>query len=379
MLVLFNLTIFISLAAYVFVELYFLYHALRSTTLTISNTSIPKIKLTIIIPVRNEAENILDCLRSLIKVDYPLEFMEIIISDDDSYDSTPALVTDFIKSNPEHRIKLLEYSVNDLRGKKSAISRAVDQSAGEVIITTDADCKFDSDWLKTMAVNFNKPSINMVCGPVVLQPANTWVRALSSIEQAVLTLLSSGSMECGYPLMCNGANLAYRKSSFYDCGGFDYGSDHPGGDDTFLMLSMNQKFPGSIVYLSDEKALVKSLPPSSFNELFGQRVRHGSKVSAYKEKYIRNVGAILSGFNILIVLVSILSFWWVDVRSPLLICFIIKLLLDLTFGAFAIFSFGSNKLFPWLLPVILIYPLYITFVSIAVMFRYSYKWKERHY
>jgi chlorobactene glucosyltransferase len=62
-------------------------------------------KVTVILPARDEAANIGRCLGSLAGQDYPRDRMEIVVVDDDSSDSTPAIVRAF--ANRDSRISLL--------------------------------------------------------------------------------------------------------------------------------------------------------------------------------------------------------------------------------------------------------------------------------
>src|SRR6185436_5933223 len=96
----------------------------------------------IVVAVRNEEKNILQCLDHLAKQNYPSHLFEIIIANDFSQDNTQKMVESFIQSNKHITIKLVNLS-EILKGntgsKKRAIAEAVKQSKGELIVTTDAD------------------------------------------------------------------------------------------------------------------------------------------------------------------------------------------------------------------------------------------------
>ncbi|RPI67060.1 MAG: glycosyltransferase, partial [Ignavibacteriae bacterium] len=55
-----------------------------------SNTAVPTV--TVLVPARNEAENIERCVHSLMMVDYPADKLEVIIVDDRSSDATPEIL-----------------------------------------------------------------------------------------------------------------------------------------------------------------------------------------------------------------------------------------------------------------------------------------------
>ena len=56
-------------------------------------------KFTIIVPVRNEAKNILELLESLEKQTYPKLYFEVIIANDSSNDNTVEIIENFKKNN----------------------------------------------------------------------------------------------------------------------------------------------------------------------------------------------------------------------------------------------------------------------------------------
>src|ERR1035437_8999966 len=57
---------------------------------------IPKEKISIIIPFRNEAGVILNCLKGIVEQQFPKELTEIILVDDNSEDDTKQLAESFL-------------------------------------------------------------------------------------------------------------------------------------------------------------------------------------------------------------------------------------------------------------------------------------------
>jgi glycosyltransferase involved in cell wall biosynthesis len=49
-------------------------------------------KFSVIIPARNEEENIQNCLRSILEQDYPAELFEVIVINDHSTDGTEDII-----------------------------------------------------------------------------------------------------------------------------------------------------------------------------------------------------------------------------------------------------------------------------------------------
>ena len=56
-------------------------------------------KISIIIPARNEEENIADCLNSIIDQSYPKHLFEVLVVDDHSTDNTAAIIKSYAAEN----------------------------------------------------------------------------------------------------------------------------------------------------------------------------------------------------------------------------------------------------------------------------------------
>lgn len=63
--------------------------------------------ITVIVPARNEAANIITCLNSIAQQQYPAHKLHLIVIDDHSTDNTPQLVDRFIAQNPQLNAQLL--------------------------------------------------------------------------------------------------------------------------------------------------------------------------------------------------------------------------------------------------------------------------------
>src|SRR5215204_1224255 len=104
------------------------------------------IKISVIIPARNEEENIGKLLSSLEKQSYPSHLFEVIVVDDHSTDNTAVVVNSYSFAK---LIKLEFYNINSY--KKKAIETGIVAASGDLIVTTDADCIAPANWLKTIA------------------------------------------------------------------------------------------------------------------------------------------------------------------------------------------------------------------------------------
>jgi len=208
--------------------------------------------LTVIIPVRNEAENILHLLLDLEKQTYSRHNYEVIVADDDSTDDTLKIVQEFQKNtNINLIINQLPPKTNNTSPKKRAIDSSINLASGQLIITTDGDCRVGEKWLESIANFQTKTGAYLVSCPVTFFEAqrhkdskaqkstilfpniDLFFTNIQIIEFASLIGSGACAMFVQKPNMCNGANLTYLKSVFYEVNGFAGNEDLASGDDEF--------------------------------------------------------------------------------------------------------------------------------------------------
>ncbi|MCM8792653.1 MAG: glycosyltransferase [Candidatus Omnitrophica bacterium] len=114
--------------------------------------------VSIVIPVKNEAEILKRCLNSLLNLDYPRDSLEIIVADGNSSDETPKVAESF-------GAKVV---FNEKEVVVSGRNVGFKASRGDLVAFTDADCTFDSRWLKNSLKYFEMPRVGGVGGPTLL-------------------------------------------------------------------------------------------------------------------------------------------------------------------------------------------------------------------
>ncbi len=325
----------------------------------------PKRFISILIPFRNEFSNLKKLIDSILSIDYPLEQFEVIFIDDLS-DDNGAMEIQRLMSGEHVKFQVIRNST-EYPGKKSAIELGIIHAKGQFIATTDADCQIDSSWLSVID-NYFQLGYHFLIGFVDYRLDGSLLSMLQWVEVNAINTLNLGAKR---PLFCNGANLAYRKSDFQSLGGYRDNRQIPSGDDTFLLDAFIHKFgTDKIAYLTTSS--VKTEFEINTKAILNQKIRWASKwkMSGAKVLKIWAVGI----FMYYLILLCTTPYLIIKAWDWVVMAFLMKLYVDYkmvqkspTFKVFSVYKFIVCQF---------IYPLYVTFFSIASNFG-KYNWKGR--
>ena len=246
--------------------------------------------ISIIIPARNEAKNIENILNDILQQKYPNDLFEVMVIDDNSEDETYNISSQFANDNS---LQIRVYKLNELLQetstiayKKRAIEAAVNLAKGTLIITTDADCRVQKNWLKSIATLYESENCRLIAAPVCFQNDQTNFEKFQTLDFCGMQAITAASLNLGMFNMANGANLAYEKDAFLQVNGYQNIDDKASGDDMLLVYKIAQQFPEKIKFLKDKNAVVFTEPTKTLNEFLQQRYRWTSKSTSYQDKRI---------------------------------------------------------------------------------------------
>ncbi|WP_144603791.1 glycosyltransferase [Algoriphagus algorifonticola] len=227
--------------------------------------------VSLLIPFRNEVENLPSLISQLKKLSYPN--LEILMINDHSEDNSFEILLEAFRE--DHRVQVI---TSKGEGKKAALSTGIHSAQGELILTTDADCAFPENWVEIIIAAFSSPQTQLVAGPVQVLGGNSFLNEFQKLDWASIALLTHYSFETQNPLMCSAANLAFRKSAFLAVDGYVGNENYLSGDDEFLLKKIHGKFgPDSCIYLKNPESLVSTKAEKSWEKLLNQRARWASK------------------------------------------------------------------------------------------------------
>jgi len=170
-------------------------------------------RVSIIIPVKDRADDLRTCLTSLSSLDYPSDRLEILVVDDGSRDATPEVAR-------ELGARLIASGAVG-GGPALARNKGAMVASGEILAFIDSDCSAAEDWLADLIPAFNDEKLAAVGG---------WVDGMhqgSALDryEAVMSSLNLGRREMaggagGDTFYLPSCNLLLRRDAFIAAGGF---------------------------------------------------------------------------------------------------------------------------------------------------------------
>ncbi|MES2827200.1 MAG: glycosyltransferase [Bacteroidota bacterium] len=334
----------------------------------------PKTRVSVIVAARNEENNIGNTLTDLIAQRYNKKLTEIIIIDDHSTDRTGEIV----RSHSESGVKLITLNESMALNsyKKKAIQTAIGECSGDLIITTDADCRMGPNWLTTIVSCYEEKDFKMISSPVMYFQEKSFFERAQALEFLYLIGLGASTIGNKRPSTCNGANLAYEKEAFYEVGGFSGIDDLASGDDELLLHKMAARYDNNIGFLKNEDAIVYTHAKPTLKEFIQQRKRWASKSTRYKNKGIIVLGVCVWLFNLSIILNLIAGIFIFSLLKIAIYQLVVKIAAELLF-LIGITKFARRQELLLLLPILnIMHIIYIVYIGVAGNSG-KYNWKDR--
>lgn len=321
------------------------------------------VKVSVLIAARNEEKNIEKLLESLKKQSFSKELFEVIIVNDHSTDNTDEIINDFINKNKELDVKLLKA---EKKGKKHAISQALHSAINELIIVTDADCVLNDLWIESIVGFYQEEKCKMILAPVLLSPAENLFEKMQVLEHLSLIGSTAGSASIGFPVMCNGANMAYERKAALEVEKFRKDFDIPSGDDMFLLEQFVKCYGhNNVKFLLSKSAVVKTKTCKTIKDFFRQRRRWVSKTKSYTSWKVIVTALIVLFFNLSIISLLVSAFFIPALWSIYILLILLKFFIDFPLLKNITNFMNQGSLLKWVLPLEIIYPFYAVFTALS--------------
>jgi mycofactocin system glycosyltransferase len=178
--------------------------------------------VSVVIPVKDRAEELGRCLGSLARLDYPQEKLQVIVVDDGSSDDS-ALVA-------RQAGAIVLPSGGAGRGPAAARNVGASVATGEILAFIDSDCSASAAWLAELVPAFEEPDMvavgGLVDGMCTASAVDRYEAVMSSLTLGTRERTGSGGNDTFYLPSCN---LLVRRAAFLAARGFD-DSMHVGED-----------------------------------------------------------------------------------------------------------------------------------------------------
>lgn len=328
--------------------------------------------ITVIVAARNEEPRIVRCIESVLAQNIPRHWLQVIVVNDHSTDKT----LKEMRSVKDDRLLTLSLP-KEIEGKKHAIEHAMHHATGDVIVTTDADCIHHPQWLQKMVGSLQHLDKDMILGPVIYKTGSGFLYQLQQLELAALMCMTAGSLRVLFPLMANGANLAYKKELFDELNGYEGARQNPSGDDTSI-LQKAAKAKKDIGFAMHRYTMAATMPAIDMDSFWRQRLRWASKSAGIGSSKVTAMMGFLYLVNLLLIGLTVVALFVPGFWLYLFFAWGVKTLGDGFTMAPVLFFQGRTAALPWLL---IAEPIYTLFMVVAgpISLLKPITWKGRSY
>ena len=285
--------------------------------------------VSIIVPAYNEELVLENCVKSLLKLDYPS--FEVIVVDDGSSDATATIGKKLEAEYPQVRCLLKSNG-----GKANALNYGIEHASGEIIVCIDADSIFDSKALFHLTLPFADPNVGAVGGNVKVANRSKVLNIHQATEYIVgLNIQRRAFAQLDCMQVISGAIGAFKKDVLLEIGGYSTDTIVEDMDITVSIAKAGYKVRFNAY------AIAYTESPESITDFIKQRYRWtigGFKVLKKHKDMLFNGNYGMMG---MVGLPYFLIFPWIDVTVSLLfILIILKVLVTGNYLAFILFFSG---------------------------------------
>jgi cellulose synthase/poly-beta-1,6-N-acetylglucosamine synthase-like glycosyltransferase len=322
--------------------------------------------VSIIVPARNESNNIIMCLDSICRSDYPIEKYEIIVVNDRSTDTTQQLVENYILHSSNIRlINVKNENEKTVKGKPGALDLGIKSAKGEYILMTDADCEVNAKWISSIVKTFVDKKSDQVAA-FTLVKHKTFFDKYQAVEWILMHTMASGGIGYKFPLGCFGNNTAIKKDMYLNLGG--YGNLEFSVTEDLALLQAVHKANGKIDYICSKDSTVRTLPIKGIRDYLKQRKRWaiGGKKLGWK--------AFLFVLASLLIWISFIASLTTGNYLLAISILLLKLITDAILVIPSILTVKENGLFAYLLPVNMLF-LVIELILPFLLINKKVEWK----
>lgn len=260
-----------------------------------------KSQVSIIVPILNEEKYIEKFLDSVLNQDYPKEYLEIILVDGMSSDSTVKIIENYIK-----KYDFIKLCRNQNKTVQYALNIGIENSNGEYIIRMDAHASYAHDYISKCIEYIKKTGTQNVGGPTIVKGFSNTQKVIAAAYSSSFALGGSNHYDKNFEGYTDTVSWGCFKRDYLVSIGM-YDERLPRSEDDDLNFRINKS--GGKIYITP-KIKSEYYPKENFTKLFKQYYNYGVWKVAVSKKHgrpLKLIHLIPMAFVTFIVLFGILS------------------------------------------------------------------------
>lgn len=228
--------------------------------------------ISIIIPARNEEENIEIAVRSAFNANYDKSRYEIVAVNDRSTDKTGEILDKLKQEMPNLIVLHLteESKGKDLVGKAGALQLGIEASRGDLILLTDADCEINPEFINFYAKVFANNDIKLALSYSLIKSKSIF-DSIQAVEWFYLHTIASAGIGMNHHLGGYGNNMAFLRDIYFEVGG--YRKNKFSVTEDFVLIRAIFNTGAKIKYLMYNESSVLTMPMPDLNSYIEQHRR----------------------------------------------------------------------------------------------------------
>jgi poly-beta-1,6-N-acetyl-D-glucosamine synthase len=373
MFILVFITVLLVLITVVYCAFILRMYFINDSNAGVNDTYNSKLPVSLVIIARNEAYNLPLIFECILKQDYQLNLIQIVLVDDNSTDATKAIVNSYVNQLNINYIALSNYKHITTNYKKNAQAIAVKTCKNNFIICVDADVTFNKNFVGTHVHNHLNNKTQFQYGSVDFKlHSNSLTSMIDYAENQALQALTQAMAHTKKHVLCNGANMAFSKQAYLTLqNNNDINAANTSGDDVFLM----QQFINAqlhVSYINNSNAVVNHATTTKLAQYLQQRARWISKQSNYTNTQLKAAMYCIGLQNLCMPLIHcclLTAFFtgFTTLHYVFITIIIAKLISDYVLikhqikNNFILFTL-ANICYSWLVIIVLLYSKYTTVI-----------------
>jgi len=231
-------------------------------------TDLPSVS--VLVPARNEQDNLNGCLESLLSQDYSGAF-EILFIDDLSEDRTHELACEIAMSDDRLRVFQLDSNnYQHLPGKQRALAQLSTSAGGSILLFCDADMEMPTGWIREMVSALKYYRVDLING-TTCPSYKTPFQAFQALDWLIAQagMAAASRMDMAFTAMGN--NMAITRQAYEHTGG--YAAIGPSITEDYALFRAAQKKGYRLIHLFKPTVMGITQPAATYAGWFQQHLR----------------------------------------------------------------------------------------------------------